>query len=33
LLAALDSVTVDELCRRAEAIAVKSEAGNVDFTI
>jgi len=33
LLAALDAVTVDELCRRAATVAVKSDAANVDFTI
>lgn len=33
LLAALDAVTVDELCRRAEAVALKSDSANVDFTI
>ena len=33
LLDALDAVTVDELCRRAEKTATKKEAGGFDFTI
>ena len=33
LLAALDAVTVDDLCRRAEKTSIQKQSGGLDFTI